>query len=386
MTLPPTTATTPASSGPSPQRPRPRRTRRRALFGVLAGVLVLVLAGATALLLGNRGGGETPVSPPSSAPVVTQEPVDTGALAAVPFGVFRDNSAEETAAYEAWIGRQVDVAVVFGSRDTWQDIRNSDWLLDGWRDAPQRLAIGVPLLPTEDDSATVEEGATGAYDDVYVEFAQRLVAEGQADAILRLGWEFNLEGSRWSTEDAEAWKAYYRSVVEAMRSVPGQQFEFDWNVNNGGGGIGDPVDYYPGDDVVDYVGVDAYDVAGAEGTYPVPDGCTDECALERHQAAWDGAIYGGERGLQFWSGFAKEHGKKLSLPEWGLWDRVDGTGGGDDPYYIEQMARFIADPDNGVAYQAYFEVDNTELGPHRLMTGFPESSQLFRDLFGGSQG
>lgn len=394
MTVPPgPTRSTPAR-GSSEPRPRPdgaappappaspkSRSRRTVLLAGGAALAVVVAGGGAVLLLGGDGDGDgTPTPSPSTPSASASETtIDTAGAAAVTLGVFRDNDPEETAAYADWLGHPVDVAVVFGARDTWDHIADPRYLLEGWRDAPQRLSFGLPMLPEEDDSATIEKGATGEYDDVFREFAQALVDEGQQDAILRLGWEFNLDGSRWSSDDPSAWIAYYRSIVAAMRSVDGQQFAFDWNVNNGNSPQGDPVDYYPGDDVVDYVGVDAYDVAG--GPYPIPDGCTGDCPQQRHQAAWDEYIYGGDRGLQFWSGFAADHGKPLSLPEWGLWDKTDGTGGGENPWYIQKMAEFMADSSHDVAYQAYFEHDDQ--GTHRLMTGFPESSEVFRSIFAG---
>ena len=43
-----------------------------------------------------------------------------------------------------------------------------------------------------------------------------------------------------------------------MRSVPGAHFFFDWNVNAGYRNI--PLaSYYPGDSVVDVIGIDIYD-------------------------------------------------------------------------------------------------------------------------------
>ena len=67
------------------------------------------------------------------------------------------------------------------------------------------------------------------------------------------------------------------------------------------------------------------------------------------------------------------------LPEWGFWQRTDGHGGGNDPEYLRRMAAFIADPGNRVAYQAYFEYNGDD-GPHRLMTTFPQSGDVYRSL------
>ncbi len=44
------------------------------------------------------------------------------------------------------------------------------------------------------------------------------------------------------------------------------------------------------------------------------------------------------------------------------------------------MHDFIADPANGVAYQAYFEFNGHD-GPHKLMTTYQEAGATFRTLF-----
>jgi hypothetical protein len=255
-------------------------------------------------------------------------------------------------------------------------------MLREWRSSGYQAVYSVALLPGADRSATIQAGARGEYDRYFAELARSLVAAGQADAILRLGWEFNLASSRWATDDPAAFIAYWRRVVAAMDAVPGARFAYDWNPNNGKNTY-DAVNYYPGDDVVDYIGIDAYDTSWAWRTYPYPDSCGAGCRAARQQAAWDRSIYGGRRGLGFWSAFARHRGKPLSLPEWGLWNRKDGHGGGDDPGYLRRMHAFIADPRNGVAYQAYFEFDGDD-GEHRLMTTYPTAGKVFRELFAGS--
>jgi hypothetical protein len=237
----------------------------------------------------------------------------------------------------------------------------------------------VGLLP-EDPADTIERGATGEYDDYYRKLAQLLVDNNQGDSIIRLGWEFNLEGSRWATDNAQAFIEYWRHIVAAMREIPGQTFEFDWNPNNGKGKY-DAVNYYPGNDVVDYIGIDAYDTSWAFNSYPYPSDCDADCRTKRQTTAWNKSIYGGTHGLKFWSKFARSKGKPMSLPEWGIWERDDQHGGGDDPSYLKRMHDFIKDPSNRVAYHSYFEFDGDD-GPHRLMTTYPESGKVFRSLFG----
>ena len=334
---------------------------------VVAVVLVAALVAAALVVRHVRGDGRAlegvPPAGSSSAPKV---------------GVFRGTSLSEVKTYEQWLGRPVDYVVDFSSRDTWQQIADPELLLSEWRDSGYRVVHGLAMLPEKDPSATMAAGARGEYDHWYRQLATRLVAGGQSDAILRLGWEFNLASSRWLADDPQVFVTYWRRVVAAMRSVPGQRFEFDWNVNNGRNEV-DAMRYWPGDDVVDYVGVDVYDVGWTFGTYPYPQRCDAVCRTERQDRAWS-HIWGDPRGLRFWAAFAVEHGKPLSLPEWGLWNRPDGHGGGEDPAFVRRMHDFISTHD--VAYAAYFEYTAYD-GPHRLMEGFPGSARVFLDLFGG---
>lgn len=350
---------------------RAKRQRRwLSAAAVVVSSLLLLTVGAVGavLVLGDEGQAPVPSRPRD---IVHDDPLT---------GVFRGTDPERVEAYEAWLGRPVDVVVDFPARDSWRDISRPDYLLEAWANGDATLSLAVAMLPDDDGSATIEAGGEGAYDEYFRTLAERLVMTGHEDAILRVGWEFNLDGSRWSTSNKDAWIAYWRRIVETMRSVEGQEFRFDWNPNNGDGNRYDAVEYYPGDDVVDFIGVDVYDVSGRSGTYPYPDDCDQRCRNDRQRAAWDRQIYGGDRGLNFWADFATQRGKQLSLPEWGLWSREDGTGGGENPFFIERMHEFINDPDNGVAYEAYFEY-NAPNGEHRLMTDFERSGELFRWLW-----
>ncbi|GLY27653.1 glycosyl hydrolase [Kineosporia sp. NBRC 101731] len=361
--------TAPVPTGPT----GPTGPSRRLLIGAGTAVAALALVGT--IFVATRGsddgdGSTTPTASASASGTTTSGPK---------FGVFKQTSADEVAAYEQWLGADVSYVVDFSARETWDNIADPQYLLDEWKDTPYRLVYAVAMLPT-DGSGTLRSGANGEYDQYFQTLAQNLVASGQEDAILRVGWEFNLSDWPWASEDSESWKSYYRTIVETMRSVPGANFAFDWNVNNGSNAY-DAADYYPGDDVVDYVGVDAYDVSGK--AYPYPDTCDSACYVKHQKQAWDESIYGGDRGLKYWSNFAREHGKQLTLPEWGVWQRPDGIGGSDDPDYIQRMYDFITDTDNNVAYASYFEYDYSDGsgGQHSLENSFPNSAAKFKELF-----
>lgn len=351
--------------------------RRRRRLWLAAAVVVVLVGVGVAVGIGQRSGTEpVPVGPPAPAEGerLTRSDWDGTGL-----GVFRGTDPAEVTAFEQFLGAPVEFVADFSAREDWEQISAPDYLFEVWQGSGRRLVLALPMLPDDADGATMTAGARGEYDQYFRTLGEGLVAAGLEDTVLRIGWEFNLDSWPWSGSDAATYTAYWQRIAGAMMAVPGQAFRFDWNVNNAGSASPDPATYYPGDEYVDYIGVDAYDVDGR--TYPKPDDCDAACADRYAQEAWDKTIYGGERGLRFWSEFAAQHDKQLSLPEWGVWDRYDDSGGDDNPAYIDKMADFIEDPANAVGYQAYFE-DANEQGTHRLMTDLPASGERYVQRFG----
>ena len=110
------------------------------------------------------------------------------------------------------------------------------WLTGAWAGKGYTVSLGVPIIPTNSSGSAVGSlatGATGAYNSYFVTLAQNLIAGGEGNAYLRLGWEFD---GNWfpswaaQTPAAEAdFAAYFDQIVTAMRSVPGEDFQFVWN-------------------------------------------------------------------------------------------------------------------------------------------------------------
>jgi hypothetical protein len=287
------------------------------------------------------------------------------AVGSAELGVYRGGgNTDGVIEFEAWLGRPVTVAVDFLTHSTWSDIAAPSWWASRWGATSYRVVYSVPMLP--DSGGTLEEGASGAYNDHFSELAQTLVAHGEPDAVIRIGWEFNGSWMKWNAQtNPAAFAGYWRQIVQTMRAVAGARFSFDWCPNRGRGSVAAEL-AYPGDAYVDYVGLDSYDTGWAAGW---------QDPVKR----WE-TMLTEPYGLRWHKQFAAEHGKQMSYPEWGLWVRDDGHGGGDNPYYIQKMREWI--DANDVAYHSYFEYDAPD-GEHRLMTGqFPQGAAAFRSLFG----
>src|SRR5277367_4829333 len=149
--------------------------------------------------------------------------------------------------------------------------------------------------------------------------AQEMVNSCLGNAVLRIGWEANGNWYPWSaTTDPQQYIQAFDNAVTAMRSVPGANFTFDWDVNAGQSNMpaGDTLaSFYPGNAYVNDVGIDAYDVG-----------------------SWNNLL-NGPMGLNDVQQFAQQNGKTFSVDEWGLWDPSQG-GNGDDPTYINNMANY----------------------------------------------
>ncbi len=238
--------------------------------------------------------------------------------------------------------------------------------IKAWSPTRYHLAIGVPILP---GVGTLAQGATGAYDQYFTILGENLVSDNEADAILRLGWEFNGNWFRWSvatSADAANFVAYWRQIVTTMRAVPGEKFKFLWNPNAPSPTTYTPDQAYPGDAYVDYVGTDVYD--NFWGTPFTP------------AAAWVHQL-SQQWGLNWLAAFAAEHNKPIAIPEWSDEYRTDGHGLGDDPSFIDNMAYWFVT--NHVAFANVFSYDSSATYRNDLLDGtFPKALAEFRKDFG----
>ncbi|MFI7462188.1 glycoside hydrolase family 26 protein [Nonomuraea sp. NPDC049646] len=305
------------------------------------------------------------IPPALSAKRAKQQP-SAGAradLSSVPFGVFLASDwrgPHLLGAFESWLGAEVRVGRTYVPGEAWNALGGPDFVLQPWmrwRAAkPGRmLVLNVPMvmpneggLPDEAVAVLLNAGADGAFDPYFDRLARTLVAGRAPDTVIVPGWEMNgLTYSSRCSADPEAWQAYWRRIVTVMRAVPGQRFRFDFSPNRGPDAIG-WTECYPGDDVVDIIGMDSYD-QGPGNRF----------------ADYVDQPYG----LEAQADFAAAHRKPISFPEWGLFRY------GDRPEFVRDMLDWIARHD--VAYHSI--VDYCPHGVWQCPAN-PRSSRVFRQL------
>lgn len=291
---------------------------------------------------------------PSADPAAKASTAAMGAfLASGPEGV--DRIAE----MRRWLGgTDLRVGHTYLPGDLWSNIEGRPAFLRSWAqwrraDEDRLFVLNVPMLERNEEGVPDAEvrrllraGARGAYDRHFRTLAERLVRMGVPDTVIVLGWEMN--GTTYTHRcgpDPAAWKAYWKRVVTTMRKVPGQEFRFDFAPNRGRDAI--PwTKCYPGDDVVDIIGMDSYDQ---------PPGETFDDQVNQPY------------GLQHQVDFAAARGKPISYPEWGLFRN------GDNPEYMRRMLEWI--DEHQPLYQTI-----TDYCPHGVWQceRNPKASAVFR--------
>jgi hypothetical protein len=234
------------------------------------------------------------------------------------FGVYAGPGAVASAqAFDVQKGGPVPYALDFFDSSNWTSISDPQWTIQHWRGSPFHMIFGVPMLP--DAGASLATGATGAYDPNFVTLATELVAAGEGNAVLMIGWDPLQTGTSWhvtGSADATAYIEYWRHIVGSMRAVPGAKFQFEWNGGTPGGSLTASA-VYPGNSYVNLIAIDVFDRLRTPVT----------------GSRWE-TISTTTNGPDWFFGFAAEHHKPLVIGEWGLVPAATPGGGGDDVHFV----------------------------------------------------
>ncbi|WP_246341648.1 glycoside hydrolase family 26 protein [Streptomyces physcomitrii] len=304
-------------------------------------------------------GGPPGSAPPGGAPAPAAAETAVGAY--LDYG---EKGVRRIAEFSRWLGgAEIRVGHTYLPGDRWENIEGGHGFLDSWAkwrraENDRMLVVNVPMMERNEERlgdgevrTLLRRGASGAYDQHFYRLAQRLVALKVPDTVLVPGWEMN--GTTYSHRcgpDPAAWKAYWTRIVRVMRMVPGQQLRFDFTATRGRDAI--PwTECYPGDKVVDIIGLDAYDQ---------PEGLSFEDQIKEPY------------GLRDHAAFAAAHRKPISFPEWGLFR------GGDNSAYMRGMLDWMSD--HKPLYQTI-----TDYCPHGVWQcgQNPRAAALYRSVVSG---
>ncbi len=303
----------------------------------------IATAAAALMLLAACTDAQPNPEPPQTTPVneVTQNGVPDNGLGEHSglkwdSGVMH-NKAELSTQFEQLRGKKLDVIGVAPTRDSWDALLNDWWLSDMAipQDFEGTLNVALPLFP---DDGSMERAASGE-DNARWEEMGRLIAKDYPDAYVRPGWEMNIVNWKWhaTPENVEQYKQAFRHASTSLKKG-GPELRIVFNPNEGkGNALADATLAYPGDDVVDIVGIDAYDWSPPYN---------DERRWERHRDQ--------PGGWNFWRDFARSHGKQFAVPEWGV---ITGSpnSGGDNPLYMQKVMGWMNENADIMVFDTYFD-------------------------------
>jgi hypothetical protein len=171
--------------------------------------------------------------------------------------------------------------------------------------------------------------------------------------------------------------------------VAGANFRFIWNPidsSNSSCPGANLENFYPGDNYVDAVALDVYDGIGsstsdADRWTDMLNGVNGGAYTAVTPDSIGGQGFAGY-GLNWLAAFGKAHGKEISLPEWGLDSSDSNSGGGDDPYFVAQMANWIKADATGPAIYWNYSGGTLPLDiPNYTSGGTPNASAAFKAAF-----
>lgn len=253
------------------------------------------------------------------------------------------------------------------------------------------IPIGFNVAGTAAGSSltAVNAGSHDSNIDSYASTLQAAVVAGDypnAPPILRMGHEFTISGFPWgitnNTASINAYNAAYTRQRNRIHAIcPTAQFEvcaipgaqFDWSA---------AIPW----SLVNYVGMDIYD--DWQGPGSAKTSSTNAYATYVDPvAAWSGKWYDNSSptspsvGCAAWLwNLGIANGKPWCMSEWGLMARLalPGAGGGDNIYFIQQIAALMAT--GNVHHADYFTADatfNGQLQDHILWRRDSNGNLLF---------
>lgn len=194
----------------------------------------------------------------ATAAILALAAAPAAAQASIQLGVYTQGAPAEAGAlseYAAMVGRQPDIVMWY--RDFGQPLMYSD-------EIENLGATGqTPLITWEPYEQSLDSISSGSYDK-YLHEAAAIAKSWGKPLMIRFAHEMNGNWYPWgassttSTANSSSYVSAYRHVVDVFRGDGVQNVKWVWSPNVQEGAKYQMAPYFPGDEYVDYVGLDGY--------------------------------------------------------------------------------------------------------------------------------
>lgn len=180
--------------------------------------------------------------------------VPASASASIQLGAYTPGApadAQALSEYASMVGRQPDIVMWY--REFGQPLMYSNEI------ANLRATGQTPMVTWEPEGESMASIAEGKYDS-YLRESAEVASSWGAPLMIRFAHEMNGDWYSWGTEDTKAadFVAAWRHVVTLFREAGATNVKWVWSPNVQEGGKYAMAPLFPGDEYVDYVGLDGY--------------------------------------------------------------------------------------------------------------------------------
>jgi len=179
------------------------------------------------------------------------------AASAIEVGVFNPggpSNGQSAEAYDREVGRRPDIVLWY------HDFGDS--LLTPEEMSALRSTGETPLVTWEPYNQSLASIAAGGYDS-YIRDSARIAKSWGGELMVRFAHEMNGAWYPWAR--SESYVAAWRHIVEVFREEGATNVRWVWAPNVNRSGSMPFSAYFPGDEYVDYVGLDGYNFGATEG-------------------------------------------------------------------------------------------------------------------------
>jgi endoglucanase len=174
--------------------------------------------------------------------------------------------ADQPLSIEQWYVPQNDPQILAGALAHAQNQRTPLVTIEPW--------------PTDGSTDVLDDVLSGKSDADLRQLADTAAANQPQVVLVRWGHEMELANLYpWAAHDPAEYQQAFRHVVEIFREEGATNVRFVWSP----AGNSNALDYYPGADVVDYVGVTVLEDAGWDAGWGLPPQSFDEIFGPRYQ-------------------------------------------------------------------------------------------------------